>query len=200
MKLRPLFTFFVVLIASLATASQMKIKAVSMVGLILRPAVRADLKVTEDQVNRLKEIQSEMQSGLQAMMAGGGFSSQEDVQEEVTRISSEINQKALKVLTPEQLTRLKEIEYQLGSPEFFLRPSTIKALSIKPDQIEKIKALEESYMEDQAEIQQSSSTQEEKNAERDNLLVSIRKKIVALLSADQKTTLDKLSGAPLAKK
>lgn len=200
MKLRPLLTLIVVCATAVALANQIKIKAVSTVGMILRPAVRADMKVTDEQANRLKEIQSEMQSGIQSMMTGGSFTSQEEVQEEVTRLASEVNQKALKVLTTEQLNRFKEIEHQLGGPEFFLRSNTIKSLSLKADQIEKIKAIEEAYGDQLGEIQQSSSSPDEKVAERDKLFISTRKKVIEVLTQEQRTTLEKLSGTPLAKK
>jgi hypothetical protein len=95
-------------------------------------------------------------------------------------------------LTPDQITRLKQIQLQASGVDVWLEPECVKELDLSGEQQAKLRELRSDYSRRQptdGDFQQRFAKIRELNAERDN-------KAVELLTAAQRAKLDELKGAP----
>jgi hypothetical protein len=128
--------------------------------LLQREPVQKELKLTDDQLARLKKTQAEVDqyalrrrqeqaSLLKALRAQGDRQAYEAALQErqqksrahLLLLTSEEDGPLMKVLDRRQRTRLEQVQIQLEGPMAFTRPQVQERLNLSPDQIEAIGAI-----------------------------------------------------------
>jgi hypothetical protein len=124
---------------------------------------------------------------------------------EQQKLTATINEETLKavseILKPEQVKRLKQIELQQAGARAYSRPDVVKALSLKDDQIEKIKTINDDSQKAMRELRPAGGAGG-KPAKPDpavtEKIAALRKetgeKIQAVLTDDQKKTWKDMTG------
>jgi hypothetical protein len=179
------------------------------------PEVQDDLKITDEQKEKMKAFQAEQRKGRESLKD----LSKEELKEkmaEMMKKSAEANEKFLKeTLTADQTKRLKQIQYQqngLFTMEMkgFQNPPEIKvvdeiktALKITDDQESKIKDIASQAMTDAMEMMKEAFSGGNKDAFKTiqpkiaAMQKESRNKCIDLLSADQKKAWEEMTGKPL---
>src|SRR5262249_53578589 len=114
-------------------------------GLLQREEVIEELKLTPDQVSKVKEVAQKVRNKHKA-----DFSSLRDMNpSERTEKMQELNKTVTEelfaglgdTLKPDQVKRAKEIELQQRGPGAFSDPEVVKALNLSDEQKAKIKSI-----------------------------------------------------------
>src|SRR5207244_79029 len=131
-----------------------QINATSLV--ISNKDLQAELKVTDAQKEKFKDV-LEKQQKMAASFKGGGFKNlDKEKQAERAKEGEELNAEIKKVveatLTPDQLKRLKEIDRQALGVRAFTNEEVIAELKLSDDQKTKVKGIAEEYAKDVREL------------------------------------------------
>jgi hypothetical protein len=161
--------------------------------------VQKELKLTEEQVGKVKEAVQQVMGKHSDSFAKLRDLSNEERREkgaEITRVISDDTLKAVgEVLKPEQVKRLKQIDLQNDGERAFARPEVQKALNLNDEQKEKIKTISEDASKERRSVFQGGNFQEARGK-----LAALRKesmeRIQSVLTAAQKTTWKELTGEP----
>ncbi len=173
-------------------------------ALLQRPDVQKDLKLTDDQKKAVAKIQEDNQAAMRARMesmrsGGGGGGDREAMMAEFQKMQKETDAKVKAVLTPEQQTRLKQINIQLGGSRVVLREDGQKQLGLPDEQKKKLTALQTAMNEANQAIMQRMRDQEITREEVQELQAKNNKtmddEIAKVLTAEQKTKLEEMKGA-----
>ena len=173
-------------------------------ALLQRPDVQKDLKLTDDQKKAVAKIQEDNQAAMRARMesmrsGGGGGGDREAMMAEFQKMQKETDAKVKAVLTPEQQTRLKQINIQLGGSRVVLREDVQKELGLTDEQKKKLTALQTAMNEANQAIMQRMRDQEITREEVQELQAKNNKtmddEIAKVLTAEQKTKLEEMKGA-----
>ncbi|HEY1379114.1 MAG TPA: hypothetical protein VGF55_20095 [Gemmataceae bacterium] len=167
-------------------------------------AVQKELKVTDEQKEKLKTFVEEqgpkMREKMQGLFQGGG-GDREKVAEKMAEINAEAT-KALadsKILSSDQLKRFKQIELQsqlrTQGPAVFLSADVEKTLKLTDDQKEKLKNLAGEQRKDMQELRQGGFNQESMQKMR-TINKEYTTKAMDTLTADQKAKWKDLTGEP----
>jgi len=141
------FLFLPLLALTLASALAATIPAAStsdsisyMPDLLNQPAVCNDLKLTPIQKVRIDAIRAEYRAKVGVVSAAGLLDTTLDskAEKKLASYHASCNQRVLRILTPAQRIRFREIERQFQGGLFLLSPSEQNLLKLTPDQRHKV--------------------------------------------------------------
>jgi hypothetical protein len=161
-----------------------------------------ELKVTDEQSAKLDAIVSRLRQETIATARSQGPGLGEPRGQMLERIQTRtaMYERAKKeiaaVLSPEQITRVEQIRLQSrmrtsGMARGLTAESTAKHLSLAPDQVVKLKEAEAAAQE------QFRKEYDELRERQKQSLAEARKKVLSVLSPEQRATYEKLVGAPI---
>lgn len=187
------------------------------VRLLMVELVQKDLRLTADQIRKLKilcethKAQSrELRAKLLEIFPPSQSLPQEEFEarmqkflalsEDLKSDNKELRTKGLAILTPSQTERLKQIQLQATIPEALTRPEIIKVLNISEEQRAKICTLR-----DQMDQKQSAGWSDLRNLNHEERLIEFvktsydvraeaTKRILDVLTPKQRTEFEKLKG------
>ncbi len=169
-----------------------------LVGLALQKSVSEELKLTSDQVDRLKALGEPERPGR------GGEGSGEERRKKWLETMAVREKKVAEIVEPGQLTRLKQINYQVMGPRAFALPAVANELNLNEEEKEKVhKVMEEGFAEHgklmrSGEIKEGDS-EEIKTANREKFAkvdAASLEKIMALLTSEQQAKWKEMLGEP----
>ncbi len=175
----------------------------SSVFLLMRNDVRDDLKISDEQKDKLSALQDEMRESMRNRMQNGGGQrpSREEMQKQMAEMQKEMETKVAAILTADQVKRLKEVSIQMAGSSAVMRPDISKEIALTEDQRTKITELQgtaqranRSVFQDQSLSQDDKMAKVRKNAD------ALNTEIDKILTADQRTKLKAMSGAPFTRK
>ncbi len=160
--------------------------------------VRKDLGLTASQARALDKIRSDFRRSARKLAA-----SSTGTQAALDALISSTNGKALAVLTPQQRTRVIEIQHQLLGSTMLVSPTVQKKLDLKPWQVDAIEKIRSKGVEFVGQVngwyQNGDITQTERlELLRDRRLAQARAMEI-LLSPAQRRALTAMQGKPLPK-
>ncbi len=124
--------------------------------LIQNPSVQKELKLTDDQIQKIKDagqsIASKRQEERDAIRNLQGDEQREKRQELGKKVAEETNQALAGILKPDQSKRLKEITLQQEGARAFNTEEVQKTLKLTDDQKDKIKTINEDAAKDMREL------------------------------------------------
>jgi Spy/CpxP family protein refolding chaperone len=180
---------------------------------LANPQVQEELKLTEEQKTKLRE----MAQGMMGSFANrGGFGGNEDMTEEerqkrrdefrqeMEKVQAETTKKLAEILQPEQLKRLKQIELQQQGAAALRRPEVADTIGLTEEQKEKLEAIEtESREKMRQRFSERSDDGEQQRGPGRFDFEEFRKareetegKAMAVLTAEQKQKLRDMMGEP----
>jgi hypothetical protein len=159
--------------------------------------VQRELKLTEDQVAKVTEINEELRADRFEIMQG----SQEDSRAKVEKIKELTKAATAKVddtLDDAQKKRLQEISIQVNGAPSLANPDIAKALGITEDQRKRMAEVRAAFMQSMDDLGETVSnlTQEEIQAKLVEAREEVHKKLLAVLSDEQQAAFEKMKGAP----
>jgi len=165
-------------------------------ALTQQKSVQDDLKLSEEQIEKLKQVTTKMRESFGGRTAGGD-------REELRKKFEESRQVAEKeisgILSAEQSKRLKEITLQQLGPAQLARPELAKEVGLTDDQQAKIKEITDvAGAEARARFQagRTGGDREEARKQSEAAHKETSDKVLAVLTDDQKKAWEKLIGAP----
>jgi hypothetical protein len=168
-------------------------------GLLLNESVQKELRIEAEQAGKVKEAVQQVQEKHKDDFDKLRDLPQEERRAKSRELSRTVSEETLKavsvILKPEQVKRLKQIELQQDGTQAFSRPEVEKALGLKDDQKEKLKAIAEEYSRERRELTQGGNA--EANREK---IAALRKqtqeRVQGVLTDDQKKSWKELTGDP----
>jgi len=112
---------------------------ISAVTLLMMPAVRTELKLTDDQKTKIQDLSDKVQKKLREAFTAAG-----DRAPDYQNINNEFTEQAFKILNADQVDRVKQLQLQRDGIAALTRDDVAKKLGLTQDQIAKIKKLQES--------------------------------------------------------
>jgi Spy/CpxP family protein refolding chaperone len=158
------------------------------VFLLSQESVQKDLKLSDDQVTKVKELQKKQREALQGV-------SREERRTKMQE-QAKATQKAVKeILKPEQQKRLDQITLQREGTRALSRKEVAEALKISDEQKEKIKTIREEARKETSGLRGNGNNQDARKK-----VAEIRKssseKVMNVLTSEQKAKLKELQGEP----
>jgi len=159
--------------------------------LLGQESVQKELKLNDEQVKKLDELRQKSREKFQEIFGGDEAERPKKMQE-----LNEENRKAITaLLSPEQSKRLKEITYQQRGGSALADPEVAKALNLSEEQQQKVKTINEETNAAMRELfTPGQAPDEDARNKMNDLRKSSGEKLLALLSADQKTKWTELQG------
>jgi len=201
----------VLAVSQSALAQRLGSRTNSLVSIAANDAVQKHLGLPMDAVGRLNTLNDECRTAVQKKYESMGidYSAISDLPAAERAVETrKASEKTIEVnramaalflpklqanLTPDQITRLKQIQLQASGVDVWLEPESVKELDLSPEQQAKLTELRNDYSRRQAaldgDFQQRFARMRELTTERDG-------KAVELLTAAQRAKLDELKGAP----
>ncbi len=111
--------------------------------LLYSPDVQKELSITDDQLNKLQtaaqEMSTDMQSSIQGIFMGN--MSQDEMTKAIADMSKKADARVAKLLTEDQLARLKQLQLQSDGVNALVRSDVVEKLKITDDQKAKIQKI-----------------------------------------------------------
>jgi Spy/CpxP family protein refolding chaperone len=124
--------------------------------LLGNPDVQQELKLSEDQIAKAKEVGQQVRDKFKDAFAGLKDTPKDQIREKAEEIMKQVNtetEKGLKgVLNADQTKRLKQLELQAKGPAAFTDPDVEKTLALTADQKDKIKTITQDANTERGEI------------------------------------------------
>ncbi|MCE9586882.1 MAG: hypothetical protein K8R57_01035 [Verrucomicrobia bacterium] len=206
------FLFLPLLALTLASASSATIPTAStsdsisyMPVLLNQPAVCNDLKLTPIQKARIDAIRAECRAKVGIVSATGLLDTTLDskAEKKLASYHASCNQRVLRILTPAQRIRFREIERQFQGGLFLLSPSEQNLLKLTPNQRHKAAEIRSVDSAKAAEVQKSFLAGKKSNLRSDIDLHQIHRttarSLLHLLTPEQQREWLASLGAPLKK-
>jgi len=178
-------------------------------ALLANKSVQEELKLTPDQIQKIREIPqsvySKHQEELDVFERKLGGKEQQKKSETFAQMRLKIIEEASKaqeeILNPQQKKRLKEITLQQRGTGAFSEEEVQNALNLTADQKDKIKTIDNDFHKQWREVLPPSAFSNRADlAERFKKLAVLRKesvdKVLAILTDDQKKKYKEMAGAP----
>ena len=176
-------------------------------ALLTNEAVQKELKVTDEQKDKLKTFAEEQGPKMREKMQEAFQDASGDrakMAEAMARVNAE-GKKALtdsKILDEKQMTRLTQIEHQAvlqqQGPAAFTNAETAKALKLSDEQKDKLKGLADEFRKDRQELMQDARGTGDAATEARKKLQTVTKEYVAkatdVLNSDQKKEWKDMTG------
>ncbi|MBS1708176.1 MAG: Spy/CpxP family protein refolding chaperone [Armatimonadetes bacterium] len=171
--------------------------------LVGRADVRKDIKVTEDQASKLDAFQEEqrakMREQFQNAGGGGGRPDPEAMRAVFEKMNKESEEAVAKILSAEQIARVKQIGIQLAGSRAVMSADVQKALGMTAEQTEKIKKLQADQATANQELMRKMRDQEIDRDQFQELRTKNDKalgdEIDKVLTTEQKSKLKEMGGA-----
>ncbi len=168
-------------------------------ALLVNKSVLDELKVTDEQKERLAGVGKEMREKFgESMRAAFQDKNQEKAQQLRKEMNAETNKAVEKILKPDQVKRLHQLEVQVaiqtGNLEALNQERIRKALNLTDKQLASIKDTGEMLAKERREAFQGGQIDREKMQAIQKKAQEAGTKFVDTLSADQKNTLAELTG------
>jgi Spy/CpxP family protein refolding chaperone len=177
----------------------------SLIGLLNRDDVKAELKVSDDQKSKLDALrpargQGGAGGGGGARGNGGGAGGGNFDPEAMRKLQAEREKTTLEVLTSDQVKRLRELFVQRVGARAVLREDFQAELKVTADQKTKIEALQKTQQEaNQSVMEKVRSGEIERTAVQDIMKkneTALIEELNKILTAEQKAKMKTLEGAP----
>jgi Spy/CpxP family protein refolding chaperone len=161
-------------------------------------SVQKELKFTEDQAKKAKEVVTDLrekyQDKLQEARQSQDFQAMQKINGEMT---AEAKKMMADVLKPEQTKRFDEISLQQRGLQAFQDPEILKKIPLTDDQKAKFRDLGQDMQSQMQELRQGFQDDPEgTRTKMNNLRKETNTKMVALLTDDQKKTWKEMTGQP----
>jgi hypothetical protein len=131
-------------------------------SLLTNDSVQKELKIEKDTADKLKEAVTKVTDAHkdeQAKIRDLPQAERGPKQQELTKTINEETLKSVsEILKPDQIKRLKQIQLQQVGTRAFSQPDVQKALSLKDDQIEKIKTINDDSQKAMRELRPTGGT------------------------------------------
>lgn len=168
--------------------------------LLQRPDVQKDLALTDDQKSKLTAMQDKIRDDMRARFqnGGGGRPDRETMQKVMKEVMDNVKKEATKILTKEQVTRLREINIQLAGNGAILWEDVQKDLGLSSDQTAKIKDLQTKQNDANSALRQKAQDQEitfeelQESMKKNNDMMNVE--LGKILKDDQKAKLKTMGG------
>ena len=168
-------------------------------GALQRPAVQADLKLTDEQKGKLDGVRQEIFQDGGSILQGLQNATPEERAKKLGEFSQLTYTKLGTVLKPEQIKRLQQVVLQVdGLVGSIMQPAVAEKLKITDEQRQKIGAIVQDHGAKRRELfQGGGGNTDEGRKKMAELVKSNDEKIVALLNDDQKKSWKEMCGEPL---
>lgn len=160
-------------------------------GLLGAKSVQEELKLTEDQIGKVKELAEKQRESFKEL----GKLSREERRTKFEDSSKASNKAVAEILKPEQVKRLKQISWQQRGGAAMEDPEVAEALKLTDEQKGKIKTLREDTGKEMRELIKGGN-REEARKKMGELRKANNEKLQAVLTAEQKAKLKELTGEP----
>ncbi len=164
--------------------------------LLGQESVQKELTLTEDQIKKVKDLQEKRRSAFGAGGGGGaGGFDREAMQKRMEEQRKENDKFVADTLKPEQAKRLNQIVLQRRGAGALNDPKVQDEIKLTDEQREKIKAINEDMAKSRRELfQPGQPPSEEARTKMQELTKATNDKLVAVLTADQKTKWTDMTG------
>ena len=161
--------------------------------LLEQKSVQEELKLTEDQVKRLKVVavtQKDSEPNLVGL-------SPEERFKEIQKLVRKMDESVAEILKPEQVKRLREISLQEQGIRALADPDIENELKMTEEQKQKIKGIFKETMKQRMElVSTGGGNSEEAKKKMADLRKSMEEKMQNVLTAEQKAKWKELTGEP----
>ena len=163
--------------------------------LVQQKSVQDELKLSEEQTEKLKQVGTKLR---ESFGGGGGGGDREEARKKFEEARNAADKDIKEILTADQSKRLKEIVLQLAGPMALARSDVAKEVGLSDDQQAKVKEIAEALAtEMRAQFQAGGGGNREEALKKvETLRKDIGDKVLALLKDDQKKEWEKLVGEP----
>ena len=176
--------------------------------LVQSKTVRDELKLTEDQVGKLKEWAEAQPAKMREVFQNAG-GDRDAMREKFAEIQKTASKEVGEILKPEQAKRLKQIEFQMAGVRGLMSPDAQKSLDITEDQKEKLQSAMTDMGKDMRELAEEYGVRgfggrpadadkakefEKKSAQ---LTKDATSQVMKLMTDEQKKKYAELSGEPI---
>ncbi len=170
-------------------------------GLLDNESVQKELKLDDKQVEKAKELDEKMSEEMREKFQSLGDVEPQERRAKMMEINREISASALKAaagfLKPEQISRLKQIAYQVRGANAFNEPDVAKKLNLTDAQKTDIQQIQQDANAERREIfQEAQGDREAMMKKMGELNKKILAKVEAKLNDEQKKTWKEMLGAP----
>jgi Spy/CpxP family protein refolding chaperone len=154
-------------------------------------SVQEELKMTDDQVTKVKEFADKQRQG-----GGGQGNASAEERQKMREERTKAEAKAMTdILKPEQLKRLKQISWQREGTRAVANAEVADALKLSTEQKDKVKTIQEDVRKEMAGLGRGNGgNREEARKKREELQKGADEKLTAVLTDEQKTKLKELTG------
>ncbi len=168
-------------------------------NLIANPSVQKELKLETEQVEKANAVAADLREKMTDLRSQlDGLEGQEMMTkrtELMKPINEEVTKKVKGFLKEEQFARLTQIELQQRGIMAFADATIVKKLSITEEQKSKVASLMTDMQSEQREIMQSAGDDRQGAMRKSQeLRAETTKKVMALMTADQKKTWEEMTG------
>ena len=168
----------------------------SSVTLTQQKSVQDELKLSEEQIEKLKQVATKMR---ESFGGGGGGGDREEARKKVEEARQAAEKDMNGILSADQTKRLKEITLQQTGPMALARPDVAKEVGLTDDQQAKVKEIADAAaaeMRAQFQAGGAGGDREEARKKREAARKETSDKVLAVLKDDQKKAWEKLVGEP----
>lgn len=154
--------------------------------LLNQKSVQEELKLSKEQNKKITELQGKQRESFQ------GFRdlSQEERRAKMQEIGKAQNDALAKILDAKQLKRARQIALQ--QPGSINNPEVAKALNITDEQREKMREIQMKSFQEMRDLGRDENAAQK----REELRKATNEKVMAVLTAEQKTKLKEMQGEP----
>jgi hypothetical protein len=164
--------------------------------LLSNKSVQKELKVSDEQGEKLKALQTETMEKNRERFQGFQDLSQEERQSKMREAQAELAKSLDGILKPEQVKRFKQIEIQVGGFNAFNQPRVQEALKLTDEQKEKVRGIAEEARGAMPSREDAQADPDAAMKKRTEITKATTEKVTALLNDDQKKAWKDLTGDP----
>jgi hypothetical protein len=161
--------------------------------LAMNPSVQKELKVTDEQKDKLKEASTKVREEHKDDFAKFRDLSDEEKQKLMKTVGEETEKALGKVLDAKQMNRLRQIGLQQQGPFAFMNPVIQDKLKLTNEQKEKVKTINQEAGEKMRDLFQGGFN-EEARTKMPQLRKETMDKITGVMTDDQKKTWKEMTG------
>jgi Spy/CpxP family protein refolding chaperone len=170
-------------------------------GILRSNEAKEELKLSNEQSEKIDALMEQMRSSMmerfQALQDVPEEERQEKAQTMMRELAADVKKELRAVLDADQFARYEQINLQAMGVDAFLQPEVIEQLKITAEQQEKLQQAVGTMREQMMEISQSAQRDREGAMRRmTELRQSTQKKVMELMTADQKSAWEKMIGKP----